>query len=357
MKITFVCPRPNSSGGIRVIARHAAALADRGHEVTVATLTLPAPSLRDRLRAWRRGAVPVEPEPPVFDGLPIRYLRLGHSYPVRDRDLPDADVVVATWWETAAGVMALSPAKGAKAYFMQDYGAHGMERERLLPSWRMPFTFLTLTTALEAGIREVNPAARVHVVGNGVDGDFFDGGPRPAPPDPPMIGAILSDLPEKGASVAIRALQILAAERPGLRGRLVSRRNDFRGIPSGIDLVQAPDDEGLRDIYASSTVWLFPSLMEGYGLPILEAMSCGTPVAGTRAGAAPDLIRPGVNGMLCDPGDAEGMAAAARAVLEAAPDDWAAMSRAAVATARAMDWDSVTDLFEAGLRDAAARRA
>jgi hypothetical protein len=43
--------------------------------------------------------------------------------PITDKDIPDADIIMATWWETAEWVAKLSPSKGTKVYFLQHYQA------------------------------------------------------------------------------------------------------------------------------------------------------------------------------------------------------------------------------------------
>jgi glycosyltransferase involved in cell wall biosynthesis len=54
-----------------------------------------------------------------------------------------------------------------------------------------------------------------------------------------------------------------------------------RGHPArgAIHLVPNPDDRQLRLLYSSAAAFVFPSLHEGFGVPLLEAMACGTPVA------------------------------------------------------------------------------
>jgi glycosyltransferase involved in cell wall biosynthesis len=49
-------------------------------------------------------------------------------------------------------------------------------------------------------------------------------------------------------------------------------------------------DEDLQALYAGAEMFVFPSLYEGFGLPVLEAMSCGTPVVVSKSGALPEVI-------------------------------------------------------------------
>ncbi|MGH7257283.1 MAG: glycosyltransferase, partial [Nitrospiraceae bacterium] len=48
--------------------------------------------------------------------------------------------------------------------------------------------------------------------------------------------------------------------------------------------------EDLHALYAGADLFVFPSLYEGFGLPVLEAMSCGTPVLVSKSGALPEVI-------------------------------------------------------------------
>ncbi len=107
-------------------------------------------------------------------------------------------------------------------------------------------------------------------------------------------------------------------------------------------------------LYASCDAWLFASRCEGFGLPILEAMACRTPVIGTPVGAAPELLAAG-GGRLVAPQDP---AAMARMIVDVARMDdaaWREMSRQAHHTASGYTWDDATDAFEAALRRAALR--
>ncbi len=73
-----------------------------------------------------------------------------------------------------------------------------------------------------------------------------------------------------------------------------------RGV-RGARLLRGVDDTLLRTLYASVGVFTWPSLREGFGLPPLEAMSCGCPVAASRAPAMPEVLGDSV--VYFDPND------------------------------------------------------
>jgi len=73
------------------------------------------------------------------------------------------------------------------------------------------------------------------------------------------------------------------------------------------------DDEDLPALYSAATLFVYPSLYEGFGLPALEAMACGTPVVASNASSLPEVV--GQAGLLVVPKDVEAIAAAIANVL------------------------------------------
>jgi len=66
--------------------------------------------------------------------------------------------------------------------------------------------------------------------------------------------------------------------------------------------------DNIHQLYREADILLFPSLREGFGLVIAEAMACGLPVIATNCSAIPELVIDGEGGYLCEPGDTTGFA-------------------------------------------------
>ncbi len=86
--------------------------------------------------------------------------------------------------------------------------------------------------------------------------------------------------------------------RPELRLLLTGVGHDPRTLPDGVDARTVTGDE-LVDLYRRAACLVFPSLYEGFGLPPVEAMACGCPVAAAMAGSLPEVC--GDAAVLFDP--------------------------------------------------------
>ena len=105
--------------------------------------------------------------------------------------------------------------------------------------------------------------------------------------------------------------------------------------PDRVHVLGRLDDADLACAYAGARVFTFPSLWEGFGLPVLEAMAHGTPVV-TSAGTCMEEVT-GDAGLLVEPTDADALAAALRTAAGDAHDDLAA---AGIERARRFTWEA-----------------
>lgn len=360
MKITFVLPPVNMTGGIRVASIYAKLLGDRGHRVTVVSCPWPKPSFKQQVRSVLKGQglIPTVKSASYFDNLDLDHRVLERYRPIVESDLPDADVVIATWWETAEWVNQLSPKKGAKAYFIQHYEIHDyLPVDRVKATWRLPLHKITIAQWLVDVAAHEYGDPTADLVPNAVDIEQFYAEPR-GKQAVPTVGIMNSPAAWKGCALAYEAFRLAREQVPSLR--LVAFGNKpldgSLNFPEQGEFFQAPDQAVLRSLYARCDAWLFASRFEGFGLPILEAMACRTPVIGTPAGAAPELLAEG-RGFLVDMDDPRSMAEAIATVAHMPETDWKVLSDRALAHAQQYTWKEAVVLFEAALERAIARNA
>jgi glycosyltransferase involved in cell wall biosynthesis len=130
-------------------------------------------------------------------------------------------------------------------------------------------------------------------------------------------------------------------------GRLPEQDTPFTPDPRRLAREQGVDERFVRFIgfveeadkptlYQGATAFIFPSRYEGFGLPPLEALACGTPVVGSDAASILEVVGPG--GVLLPPDDAKGMA---RALIRLATDAGfrEELSRRALAQAACFSWE------------------
>ncbi|QEH36905.1 D-inositol 3-phosphate glycosyltransferase [Aquisphaera giovannonii] len=92
---------------------------------------------------------------------------------------------------------------------------------------------------------------------------------------------------------------------------------DRHGIGGNVILPGFVPDDDLLHLYRRAVALVQPSLMEGFGLPPVEAMACGTPVVASRAGSLPEIL--GDAGLLFEPTDIGSIAGCLRRILDDLP--------------------------------------
>lgn len=357
LKITFVLPSYLRSpcGGFRVVYELADRLAGRGHRVAVLHPRSLEPAAGPwavlKARTWPFRARRRHPEllPWFSFDHPVELLLAPDLEP---RSFPDADVVVATSWQTAARVAVLPPEKGRRLLYAMDYehwAGAGEARKAIAAAWRQPFTRLASSPAVAAMLEGLGCAVAAVVVAPVAPEDFaLD---RPPEERRAVCGFPLRTESWKGARDAFAAFELLRDRRPGaLEVRAFGVLAEPER-PPWVDYLAQPDDRELRRFYNGLAIFLLPSRHEGWGLPALEAMACGAALVATRCGGAEAFTREGESALLVPPGQPAAMAEALARLL----DDRELRLRLAqggLAAAGRLRWNDSIDVFEACLERA-----
>lgn len=145
--------------------------------------------------------------------------------------------------------------------------------------------------------RQLIPAARVTVIPNGVSPFWVEGGPRT--PDPLRLLWVGNLKPHKNLGRLLDAVDRVRRTRAVVLD-IVGRIEGFRSGVSAelgrrirstpwVRLWGEVSDAVLRERYRTAGAYVFPSLYEGFGLPLLEALATGCPVISSRAGALAEV--------------------------------------------------------------------
>lgn len=363
MRITFLTPADNLTGGTRVVAIYAKLLQARGHEVHVVS-NAPAPTtLRQRLRALRhgrwqelQGQIRASREPGHIALSGVSHRVLERHRPIVAADLPDADVLIATWWETAVWMHAMPAEKGRKVHLIQGYEIWWGGPEvcaRVHAALRLPNRKVAISAGLKRDIEGELGDLGIAVIPNAVDHQQFDAPGRNLGA-PPTVGFIYADDPIKGADRCLKVIELARRKLPALRvlafGALPPSAE--LPLPEGAEYHHRPAQQALAGLYARCDAWLFASRIDSFGLPILEAMACRTPVVGLPIGAAPDFLTDGAGLLVAPPSEEalpEAMADALVKLLSGPPEAWRQMSDRAHARAHAYSWEDAVERFEASI--------
>jgi O-antigen biosynthesis protein len=286
MRVAFLVPSLQPSGGVLTAVQHARALRERAAiDAALVTCT-------------------DEPAAIAADGVPV----LDAAAAIE----ATWDVAIATWWTTWTTAAELGARR--RALLLQGFD------ERFYRSSE-PFERLGATMALAAAdelvavsrylhdaARAARPEVRCHVVPNGLDRSVFAPGNASREGDGPLRVLIEGQpgLALKGVADALSAVgemrerahvTLVALDPPTARDFRVHR------VVGGLD---AP---GMAALYGASDVLLKLSRSEGLGLPPLEAAATGTPSIVTSYGGHADWLEHGANGVLVGFDDPVGTAA------------------------------------------------
>lgn len=178
--------------------------------------------------------------------------------------------------------------------------------------------------------------SRVHVAALGVNANDFEpwAGERK-----PFVLYPARGWAHKNHARLVSAMQIVRAAHPEFTLVLTGGALDGLGeLPDWVDRRGLVSHDELRALYRSAAVMAFPSLYEGFGLPPLEAMASGCPVAAADSGSLPEVV--GGAAVLFDARDVDSIAAGILDAIDHGSDFY----EAGLAQARSFTWQRCADV-------------
>jgi alpha-1,3-rhamnosyl/mannosyltransferase len=175
------------------------------------------------------------------------------------------------------------------------------------------------------------PSSTIRVIPLGVDARFRPSVPQTEIADARVIYGLPEEfvlyvgntMPHKNVPRIVEAFAAARQTKPGLTLVLAGRRDSYRplvddairtaGVLGSVRFVNYVEEMHLPALYAASRALIFPSLYEGFGMPVLEALACGTPVITSDRGSLAEIA--GRAAMLVDPRNVSEIAEALAAVV------------------------------------------
>ncbi len=338
LRVTILCPHLRIAGGVRAILGYADRLARKGHRVEV---HVPA---KRALRAWWRN---VRHQGPTFVGDFSARIRWVARW--RASRLPDADVLLATAWQSAPVVAAAAPRCGRKFYLVQHYESlyHG-DPERVDATYRLPLRHIVISSWLRDVLRD-KFGTDAEVLVTPVDHELFHPVARPRAGGPPRVLMLHHEYAWKGVADGLEAV----ARARGAGARLVLVGFGVKAPRTAMpydEFHDNPPQHELAALYGGSDIYLCPSWDEGLGMPAMEAMACGAALVTYDNGGCRDYARDGETALVAPRRDVDALTAQlVRAIGQAPLRERIAAAGLRLVT-RAFDWDAAVDRLEALFR-------
>ncbi len=168
--------------------------------------------------------------------------------------------------------------------------------------------------------------------------------------------------PYKGLEYLIKAMEAVRKSRPGavlyIMGRGTSATElkalaTTTGLNDAVRFVETPvPNYEMPPIYSSADIYVQPSIIEPYGIAVLEAMACGKPTVCTRIGGMMDTVDDHTTGLLVKPADPMALS---DAIVEISGDPVAMGRRARERAVEKFDWAVIAGQYKALIEEIARR--
>jgi glycosyltransferase involved in cell wall biosynthesis len=327
MKVAHVIKATRISGAERHLLILLPALKARGVEVSLLLMEDPAHPVDDMVAALEASGVPVR-RIPIHRHADFGVIgRLRAALRDLHPDIVHTHLIHADLYGTLAAKRA-----GVRTIISSRHNDDNFRR--LLPMrtlhrlfWRMTSAGIGISQAITRFCIEVEgaPVPKMTTVYYGLTPQVMERKTARAallrelrlPAETPLVGMVCRLIEQKGVSYALRAFAQIAGQFPGahvviagdgaLRRALEAEARSL-GIGERVHFLGWREDT--PHILAALDVLLMPSLWEGFGLVMLEAMAQAVPIIGSAVSAIPEVVVDGETGLLVPPRDAEALALA-----------------------------------------------
>lgn len=307
MKINFFLPGlfKGIAGGYKVVYQYSNYLASKGHDVHI-YYTLR--NGENKKHIPKTIACFIRKIP--FYGYP-RWYKLNENISqsaVRSFDkkyIRDADASVATDNSTAYPVYKLPEEKGKKFYLIQDYENWETKEQFLKDTYNLGMNNIVVSNWLKQ-IVDKSSKFESKLIANGIDMDIFKINTKIANRNPYSICMLYSHMKRKGCKYGLEIINKLKEKYPNLEVNMYSSDKKPKNIPSWVNYTYRAKENEVVELLNKSSIFMCTSLVEGFGLPGLEAMSCGCALVTTDTLGVMEYAN-NDNAMISEPKDVHSM--------------------------------------------------
>jgi glycosyltransferase involved in cell wall biosynthesis len=313
LKINFLVPTTGLTGGIKAIFWHVNNLAQWGYQIAIIhPLVLSKnPSFIGRLKGvlkfFKYLFLKIISQDKVKHFDLDKRIKIYHVWNLSENFIPLADITVATANETADWLAEYSSLRGQKFYFIQDYENWTRKSEEVDATWKMPLKKIVIASWLKNLAKEKFQENIYGLVPNGIDLSIFYPESRIVR-QPKRILMQYHCLAKKGIADGLKAFKIAKARYPELELWLYGAYRPPRDVLKISKFFYCPPAQQVRKIFSACDIFLWPSLIEGFGIPPMEAMACGCALIATDTGAIRDYAVNDESVIIVPPGQPEMLA-------------------------------------------------
>lgn len=309
MKITILfhtSPRL-AGGGTKILYEYANYLVHKGNSVEIAYMANQLWSNYHLPESLRRflALKSIKRRPNWFE-LDKRIVKYG-VFDVNNDTIHDADVIIITDVRTAYPVSKLNEGKGKKVYVIQDFENWVLPDEKVYETYSLDFKHITVAKFL-SNMVDAHSTSKAVCVPNGINTDLFKVKVPIEKRKEHSIAFHYRSNPQKGSRYAFETIKILQEKYPDLDVTVVSIEEKPDDLPKDCKFIHGASPQEVADINNSVSVFMCTSVLEGFGLPGLEAMACGCALVTTDYTAVHEYAENQYNALISPVKDAESMA-------------------------------------------------
>jgi glycosyltransferase involved in cell wall biosynthesis len=222
------------------------------------------------------------------------------------RNITKADVYIATAVRTAMSLKSNDKKMLKILYMIQGFENWGVTDEKVYETYNYGFKNIVISNWLAERVRSCG--AECTLIPNGFDFNYFSLRKPIEGRDRYRVSMLYHSGKRKGCDDGIKALLIVKKKYPQLTAAFFGVPERPDNLPEWIEYYQQPDKETHNNIYNHSAIYLAPSLQEGWGLTVGEAMICGAAVVCTDTLGFKEMVTDGVTGLISPISDPQKLA-------------------------------------------------